>query len=327
MSHLLHVEDLHKHFVIRKAFASKKILKAVSGVSFSISARETLGLVGESGCGKSTVGRVLTRLETATFGTVELHGVEIFSLSQARFRPMRRNVQMIFQDPFASLNPRMTIEQTLIEPLRVHKVRKTRRQRRQIVIDMLEQVGIDPGAGQRYPHEFSGGQRQRIGIARAMILFPQLLIADEPVSALDVSIQAQVLSLLKTIQKNHAVAMLFISHDLRVIRQVCDRVAVMYLGRIVEIAPTQDLFSNPMHPYTQLLIDSIPRPDPSAAIFLPPPGEPGDAIDLPSGCTFHPRCPEATEICRTQLPVLEPRSHSASHQVACHHRNRKEQLW
>ena len=329
MNALLQVENLHKHYVIRKAmppFIPKKLLKAVAGVSFTIAEQETLGLVGESGCGKSTVGRTLTRLESATYGAVQVQGIDIFSLSKARFRPIRRNIQMIFQDPFASLNPRLTIGHALAEPLQIHGLTKTKEQRRKLVTEILVQVGIDPSASKQYPHEFSGGQRQRIGIARAMILSPRLLIADEPVSALDVSIQAQVLNLLRDIQKNYNIAMLFISHDLRVIRQVCDRVAVMYLGRIVEIASVNELFSNAAHPYTNLLLESIPRPDPSVTNFIPPTGEPANATNPPTGCTFNPRCSQATEICRKQIPSLKKCGTSNSHQVACHHSDVNKQL-
>lgn len=322
MNALLQVKNLRMHFVVRKSFppfVAKRVLKAVDGISFSILAGETLGLVGESGCGKSTVARTLTRLEQATAGTVHLQGTDLFALPKSRFRSMRRHIQMIFQDPFASLNPRLTIGQTLAEPLRIHRLTKTRAQSDQRITDILIQVGIESDAMLRYPHEFSGGQRQRIGIARAMILIPRLLIADEPVSALDVSIQAQVLNLLKEIQRNHGIAMLFISHDLGVIRHICDRVAVMYLGRIVEIAPTGDLFIRAAHPYTQLLLDSIPRADPTHPKVTPPPGEPADAADPPSGCAFHPRCSLATDICRTQTPFLTTLANSDAHRVACHH--------
>ena len=328
MNTLLEVKNLRMHFVLQKAlppFFSKRILKAVDNVSFSIGEGEVLGLVGESGCGKSTIARVLTRLDVATAGTVHLQGTDILNLSKAQFQSVRRHIQMIFQDPFASLNPRLTIKQTLAEPLRIHGIAKTRDQCRRRIADMLAQVGMEAGAIRRYPHEFSGGQRQRIGIARAMILSPRLLIADEPVSALDVSIQAQVLTLIKKIQKDHNVGMLFISHDLGVIRHVCDRVAVMYLGRIVEIAPARELFSRAVHPYTRLLLQSIPRPDPSQPGVAVPLGEPASAADPPAGCAFHPRCLRATDICRTRTPKLDPlEARSHAHQAACHHRYSEE---
>ncbi len=258
---LLEVRGLKTWFRIgRKGFLRRKaVLKAVDGISFDIKRGEVLGLVGESGCGKSTVGRTLTHLEKATGGSVVFDGRDILNVSSAEFRPLRRQIQMIFQDPFASLNPRLRIERTLSEPLFVHKLCRDRAEARERIGGMLELVGMDPGAMRRYPHEFSGGQRQRIGIARAMILTPRLVIADEAVSALDVSIQAQVLNLIKKLQQDSGVSMLFISHDLGVVRHVSDRVAVMVGGKIVETGDRQRIFDAPRHEYTRRLLASVPR--------------------------------------------------------------------
>ncbi|MCY4260792.1 MAG: ATP-binding cassette domain-containing protein, partial [Rhodobacteraceae bacterium] len=259
---LLEVHDLRTYFHVGRAMMGRRsVLKAVDGVSFHIHDGEVLGLVGESGCGKSTVGRTLTRLEAATDGHVVFDGQEILHLSSSVFRPLRRDIQMIFQDPFASLNPRLRIEQMLAEPLLIHKLVHNRSEARQRIASMLERVGMDAGSMDRYPHEFSGGQRQRIGIARVMILQPRLIIADEPVSALDISIQAQVLNLMKKLQRDSGVSMLFISHDLGTIRHISDRVAVMYNGKLVETAAKQQIFQAPQHAYTQSLLDSIPRID------------------------------------------------------------------
>ena len=316
---LLEVEDLKTHFFLGTArpFGSgRRVLKAVDGVSFCIGAGEVLSLVGESGCGKSTVGRTLTRLETASGGTARLDGRDILPLSQSEFRPLRREIQMIFQDPFASLNPRLTIEQTLAEPLRIHGLAKTRAEARALIAETLQLVGLDPKVMERYPHEFSGGQRQRIGIARVMILKPRLVIADEAVSALDVSIQAQVLNLIKDLQRDSGVSMLFISHDLGVVRHVSDRVAVMYLGRIVEIGSRAEIFEQPSHPYTRLLLSSIPRIVPGRK-RVEDLGEPANAAAPPPGCAFHPRCKFATDICRTTQPL--PKAVGTGHFSACHH--------
>ncbi len=317
---LLEVRDLKTHFNIGRAWpfgSGKAVLKAVDGISFEIRPGEVLSLVGESGCGKSTVGRTLTRLESATSGEVLLDGQDILALSQTEFRPLRSQIQMIFQDPFASLNPRLTIEQTLAEPLRIHGLAATREEARKRISDILLQVGLDPKVMSQHPHEFSGGQRQRIGIARVMILSPRLVIADEPVSALDVSIQAQVLNLIKEIQRNSGVAMLFISHDLGVVRHISDRVAVMYLGRIVETGPKSEIFANSSHPYTRLLLASIPRPDPARTRARPKIlGEPASASALPPGCSFHPRCPFATDRCRVETPGYT--SIGGGHRSACH---------
>ena len=257
---LLRVRDLHTHFQTGGGIlAGKTWLKAVNGVSFDIGHGEVLGLVGESGCGKSTVGRTLTHLEQASSGQALFNGSDILNMSPSEFRPLRRDIQMIFQDPFASLNPRLSIERTLAEPLFIHGLAASKAQAREKIAETLEHVGMDPKVMERHPHEFSGGQRQRIGIARVMILKPKLVIADEAVSALDVSIQAQVLNLIKKLQRESGISMLFISHDLGVVRHICDRVAVMLRGQIVETGSKQQIFSNPQHEYTKLLLSSIPR--------------------------------------------------------------------
>lgn len=258
---ILELIDLETHFKTKSGglFGSQTIIRAVDGVSLKINAGEVLSLVGESGCGKSTVGRTLTHLETATSGQALFEGRDILPLSANAFRPLRREIQMIFQDPFASLNPRLTIEQTLSEPLFIHKLAKSREDARAMIRDILELVGMDPQIMARFPHEFSGGQRQRIGIARVMILKPKLIIADEAVSALDVSIQAQVLNLIKKLQRDSGVAMLFISHDLGVVRHISDRVAVMFKGKIVEMGDKKQIFDSPQHDYTKRLLASIPR--------------------------------------------------------------------
>ena len=257
---LLQVKDLHTHFQTGGGILAKKTwLKAVNGISFDIHPGEVLSLVGESGCGKSTVGRTLTHLEPSTSGEARFEGKDILPLRAAEFRPLRRHIQMIFQDPYASLNPRLTIEQTLAEPLFIHALAATAKEARAKISDTLELVGMDPKVMARYPHEFSGGQRQRIGIARVMILKPKLVIADEAVSALDVSIQAQVLNLIKQLQRDSGVSMLFISHDLGVVRHISDRIAVMYQGQIVETGDKRQIFDAPQHAYTQKLLSSIPR--------------------------------------------------------------------
>ncbi len=317
---LLAVRNLKTHFRAGRSWPfgpRAATLKAVDGVSFEIQAGEVLGLVGESGCGKSTVGRTLTRLEPSTSGEALLEGQDILQLSQAAFRPLRGQIQMIFQDPFASLNPRLTIEQTLAEPLRIHRLATTAKEARARIAEILTLVGLDPKVMTRHPHQFSGGQRQRIAIARVMILSPRLVIADEPVSALDVSIQAQVLNLIKEIQRKSSVAMLFISHDLGVVRHISDRVAVMYLGRIVETGPKAEVFARPSHPYTRLLLESTPRPDPArAGRRAKALGEPASAAAPPPGCSFHPRCPFATERCRIEAPAYA--ALSDNHGSACH---------
>jgi oligopeptide transport system ATP-binding protein len=314
---LLEVRDLRKHFPIRKGFLKRETARvhAVDGVSLDVEPGETLGIVGESGCGKSTLGRTLVRLYEPTAGRVSYRGEDLLALRGERLRAMRRNLQMIFQDPFASLDPRMTVGQILCEPFKVHDACPPR-ERQERACALLERVGLKAAYMNRYPHEFSGGQRQRISIARAMALNPELVVADEPVSALDVSIQAQILNLLKDLQSEFRLTYLFISHDLAVVDHFCDRVAVMYLGRIIEVAPRDELFSNPRHPYTQALIEAIPRVGTGkkrmqAALR----GEVPSPIAPPSGCHFHPRCPQRHEGCdRAYPPLVEI---GPGHRVAC----------
>lgn len=307
---LLTVSDLQTHFKLPKG-----VLRAVDGVSFSIAKGETVGLVGESGCGKSTLGRSLLRLETPTAGQVALDGEDILPLQGARLRSLRKRMQMIFQDPFASLNPRHSIGTILETPLQVHGL-GDRAQRRRQVERLLDRVGLPRSALGRYPHEFSGGQRQRLGIARALMLQPDLVVCDEPVSALDLSIQAQILNLLVEMKREFGLSYLFISHDLSVVQYFADRVLVMYLGRIVESADRRSLWSTPRHPYTQALLDAVPDPSRhrQAAPLL---GELPSPQNLPSGCRFHPRCPRATALCTQQEPLLS--DSGGGHLVACHH--------
>lgn len=327
MNALLNVKDMRTWFTVSRSWkpgVPDKVIKAIDGVSFSIASGEVLSIVGESGCGKSTVGRTLTQLEKSSGGSAEFLGEDILALSNAKFKPMRRHLQMIFQDPFASLNPRLTIEQSLMEPLTIHRLVNSKDEAREVISQMLIKVGLDPSVMQRYPYEFSGGQRQRLGIARVMMLAPKLIIADEAVSALDVSIQAQVLNLIKQLQRESGVAMLFISHDLGVVRHISDRVAVMYLGKIVEIGTKAEIFSNASHPYTQLLLKSIPHANPMAkkqrVVIL---GEPASAANPPNGCAFHPRCSYVTDVCHHNYPTLEPISDQ--HSVACHHKGSLQQ--
>lgn len=305
MTPVLQVNDLSKHYVVsRAALGRRKVLRAVDGVSFSVGRGETLALVGESGCGKSTTARLAMRLLEATGGRVEFEGVDVGTLSAAALRQLRRRMQIIFQDPFASLNPRMTIGQTLEEPLIVHGMRSSV-ERKSRVAGVLSQVGLSAYHADRYPHEFSGGQRQRVGIARALMLSPSLIVCDEPVSALDVSIQAQVINLLQDLQRDLGLSYLFISHDLAVVKHIATRVAVMYLGKIVEIGPKEQFFSGPRHPYSRALLGAIPQPDPGLRRELPPiQGEIPSAMDVPGGCRFHTRCAFAIDRCRTEEPEL-----------------------
>ncbi|HTP82644.1 MAG TPA: dipeptide ABC transporter ATP-binding protein [Alphaproteobacteria bacterium] len=314
---LLRAEGLVKHFMLRRGFLGRSptAVHAVDGVSFEIASGETLALVGESGSGKSTVGRLVLRLIEPTAGSVFFEGQDIFALDEQRMRALRRSLQIIFQDPYASLNPRMTVGQCLSEPLMLHGLAEGKRAQR--VAELLRLVGLAPHHAQRYPHEFSGGQRQRIGIARALAVEPRLIVCDEPVSALDVSIQAQVINLLQDLQRRFGLSYLFIAHDLAVVKHIATRVAVMYLGKIVEYAPTRDLFATPRHPYTQALLSAIPVPEPSAKrarIILQ--GDVPSAIDPPSGCRFRTRCPHARERCRLEEPPLI--ENGAGHGIACH---------
>jgi oligopeptide/dipeptide ABC transporter ATP-binding protein len=319
---LLKVVNLRKHFTLVSPFLFRKqvVLKAVDDVSFEIRTGETLGLVGESGCGKSTVGRSLVMLHKPTSGRILFDAggreTDVAALPAGRLKALRREMQIIFQDPHSSLNPRMTVGELLEEPLLVHRI-GTRMDRRERILEMLEAVGLTEGHLKRYPHEFSGGQRQRVAIARALILKPRLLVADEPVSALDVSIQAQVLNLLEELQRRYDLTYLFIAHNLAVVRHISTRIAVMYLGRIVELADTDALFERPRHPYTEALMSAIPAPDPDARmdrIILQ--GDIPSPIHPPSGCPFHPRCRYAREACAREAPAIRPVA--PDHLVSCH---------
>jgi oligopeptide transport system ATP-binding protein len=314
---LLEVTDLVKHYPVRGGVSRRRIgtVHAVDGVSFALSTGETLGLVGESGCGKSTVARSVLRLIEPSSGAIRLDGTDITRLGKTALRPHRRSMQIVFQDPFASLNPRMTAGDIVGEPLEVHGL-ATGRQKRDRVGELFEQVGLRPDQMKNYPHQFSGGQRQRICIARALSLGPKLIVCDEPVSALDVSIQAQVINLLIDLQRRHGFSYLFIAHDLAVVAHISHRVAVMYLGRIVEIAEKRDLFANPRHPYTQALLASVPVADPKAKRLAPLiDGDVPSPINPPSGCAFHTRCRHVMERCRIERPVLTETG--MQHQVAC----------
>ena len=341
---LLTVDGLKTYFPVRRGLFRTTVghIKAVDGVSFDIRPGETLGLVGESGCGKSTVGKTLLRLVPHTAGRVKFDGVDVFAASRARMKLLRRQMQIVFQDPYGSLNPRMTVSQIIQEPMIVHKL-AGKSERRDRVADLLTRVGLGPDYASRYPHEFSGGQRQRIGIARALALEPRLIICDEPVSALDVSIQSQILNLLADLQQQFNLAYLFIAHNLSVIKHFCDRVAVMYLGRIVELTTRDSIYRYPRHPYTQALLSAAPTPDPThkqKRIILH--GEVPSPMNPPPGCPFHPRCQTAraqaapptpdthtTEVtfngkparimrkCVREVPTLDPHDHDPHHQVAC----------
>jgi oligopeptide/dipeptide ABC transporter ATP-binding protein len=299
--------------------SKSKVVRAVTDVSLDIHRGETLGLVGESGCGKSTLGRTILRLLDPTAGTITFGDTEITRLSQRELRPLRRQMQMIFQDPYASLNPRMTIGDAIGEPLVIHDLATSRADRERRVKELLDKVGLPATAARRYPHEFSGGQRQRVGIARALACKPQFIVCDEPISALDVSIQAQIVNLLEDLQTAENLTYLFISHDLKVVQHICDRVAVMYLGRIVELAEAKTLYRSPKHPYTQALLSAVPRIDPKARrerIILQ--GDVPSPLAPPPGCAFHPRCPvkNKPQACFTELPKLRVLSNGS--QAACH---------
>ena len=320
MTALLEVRDVKMHFPVVGGLFRRRIgsVYAVDGVSFQLERGKTLGIVGESGCGKSTLGRTLVRLYEPTAGSIRFDGQEISDLSGKDLIPLRRRMQVIFQDPYSSLNPRKSIRSTLEEPMRIHGIGNSA-ERFERVAGLMEKVGLRQDDLHKYPHEFSGGQRQRIGIARALVLEPDLIIADEPVSALDVSIQSQVLNLLVSLQEELGLTYLFISHDLTVIKYVSDQVAVMYLGRIVEIADADRLYERPAHPYTQALLSALPTADPRRRADrqllegdVPNPSQP------PPGCAFHTRCPHARDICKQQAPALETLSGEANHASACH---------
>jgi oligopeptide transport system ATP-binding protein len=317
---LLEVKNLVKHYPVTKGFIFQRqvgAVKAVDGVDFFIRKGETLGLVGESGCGKTTTGRVILRLQEPTAGEALFEGRDIFKLHKEELRRMRRDMQIIFQDPYSSLNPRMTVGDIIGEPLEIHNLARGRDKIRRVQ-ELLEVVGLSPYHANRYPHEFSGGQRQRIGIARALAVNPKLIIADEPVSALDVSIQAQVLNLLESLQKEFGLTYLFIAHDLSVVKHISDRIAVMYLGKIVEMAPADELFANPQHPYTEALLSAVPIPNPEMRrerIILP--GDVPSPINPPAGCRFHTRCLYAQPSCRVDPPAFEDIGGGRDHFVAC----------
>ncbi len=316
---LLRVEHLTKHFPA----GGGKVVHAVDDVSFAITRGATLGLVGESGCGKSSCARTIIRIYEPTSGRILLDGDDISALSQKQLLPYRRKMQMIFQDPYASLNARMTVQDIVAEPLRAHHICQSRSEERDMVIQMLNRVGLNRDHAGRYAHEFSGGQRQRVGIARALILRPELVICDEPISALDVSIQAQVVNLLRTFQEAQGLTYLFIAHDLSMVRYVSDDVGVMYLGQLVELCRADEIYAHPAHPYTQGLLSSVPIPDPVAARLKDTVGLEGDLpspIAPPSGCRFHTRCPYAMPMCAEAAPAL--REAAPGHFVACHKINR-----
>ena len=316
--HLLEVSNLKMHFPVAGGLGRPtKHVKAIDGTSFHIDQGETLGLVGESGCGKSTMGRCLLRLHEPTSGTIRFKGRDLAKMKGRELRAMRRYIQLVFQDPFASLDPRMTAAQIIMEPLVIQGIGSSK-ERRQRFLELMEMVELRPSLGSRYPHEFSGGQRQRIGIARALALNPELIVGDEPVSALDVSIQAQIINLLEDMKRRYGLTLLFIAHDLAVVKAVSDRIAVMYLGKLCEVGPTETLFAKPAHPYTALLLEAIPVPDPAVKpasnVAI---GEPPSPLAPPSGCRFRTRCPRADAVCAEVVPPLEEIADGQF--AACHH--------
>ena len=316
---LLEVKNLKKYFPVKAGVFRKTVahVKAVDDVSFAIKKGETLGLVGESGCGKSTTGRTILRLLEASAGKIIFDGKDVLSMDKKELRSIRKEMQIIFQDPYASLNPRMTVADIVGEPLDIHNLVSNKKEKKEKVKELLNDVGLLPEQMRRYPHEFSGGQRQRIGVARALAVDPKLIIADEPVSALDVSIQAQVINLLQDLQDKFDLTYLFIAHDLSVVKHISDRIAVMYLGKIVELTDKKELFDNTLHPYTQSLLSAIPIADPTYEkdrILLE--GDVPSPVDPPSGCRFHPRCPEAMDICKEKEPVFK--DYGNGHFAACH---------
>jgi len=318
---ILQVENLVKYFPVGGGVLTGPLgmVRAVDGVSFSIRRGETLGLVGESGCGKTTTGRCILQLERPTSGRILFEGVDLVTLDQVALRSVRRRIQVIFQDPYSSLNPRMTIGQILAEPLEVHGIVREKAARAERVRELLTQVGLAPQHARRYPHQLSGGQRQRVGIARALAMEPSLIVCDEPVSALDVSIQAQIINLLEDLQARYGLTYLFIAHDLSVVRHISDRVAVMYLGRIAEITDRTALYAEPMHPYTRALLSAVPIPDPGLEATRERTvlrGEVPSPLNPPPGCVFHPRCPIAVDRCSAAIPPL--REIRPGHWAACH---------
>lgn len=319
MADLLTVSHLKKYFSVKGGDEGETTLKAVDDISFSIAEGETLGLVGESGCGKSTVGKCLVRLYEPTDGQIVFQGTDITHLSTRQIRPLRRNIQMIFQDPYSSLDPRMNVKAQISEGMKIQHLYKTKAEREEAVIKLLREVGLSEEQMLRYPHEFSGGQRQRIGIARALAVNPEFIVCDEPVSALDVSIQAQVINMFDDLQDRLGLTYLFIAHDLLVVRHISDRIAVMYLGKMVELASAEEIYNHPLHPYSKSLLSAVPLPDPKAArankrIVLS--GDIPSPLNAPSGCPFRTRCPHATEACAQSMPPFN--GVEKGHFVACH---------
>jgi oligopeptide/dipeptide ABC transporter ATP-binding protein len=319
---LVEVRDLVKHFPLTRGIIFQRkvgAVHAVDSVSFDVLRGESLGIVGETGCGKTTTARLIMRLLEPTSGTIRFDGEDISRVSRRKLKPVRREMQMIFQDPYSSLNPRKTVGAIIAEPFAIHRLEQGRQQRRRAVQELMEQVGLNPEHYNRYPHEFSGGQRQRIGVARALALKPKLVIADEPVSALDVSIQAQILNLLRDLQRQLGLTLVLIAHDLSVVRHMCDRVAVMYLGKVVELASNEGLYGHPRHPYTGALLSAVPVPDPHLSADRRsdvPPGDVPSPTNPPRACRFHPRCPKAQQVCSQIEPPLEPKGGGTI--AACH---------